>query len=180
MSWAALRVGWSCFGLVKPIRLVQSKERRSHTVGGICHFWRFPLNLLIPPCFPSCRSSGDFWVAGGEVLQQAELICWFGFPVWLWDGVTRNTRSLCSGRAVPWVCDWDLWTLQASPMRTDAVPPHFKRIAFAALVAAACTYPTSSYLSHPGAFPKSAGAHPTPFPTLLLALLIPSVSLLFV
>lgn len=58
----------------------------------------------------------------------------------------------------------------ASPERTNAVPPHFQRDAFAALVAAACMYPVSSYLSS-GAFPKSAGVHPRPFPTLLLALL---------
>lgn len=63
----------------------------------------------------------------------------------------------------------------ASPRRSDAVPPRFKRNVFAALLAAAFVYPVSSYLSHPGAFPKSAGVHPTPFPTLVLALLILSV-----
>lgn len=35
------------------------------------------------------------------MLQHPEFICWLGFPVWVWDGVTRNTRSLCLGRAMP-------------------------------------------------------------------------------
>lgn len=34
-------------------------------------------------------------------MQNPEFLCWLGFPVWLWDGVTTNTRSLCSGRALP-------------------------------------------------------------------------------
>lgn len=49
-------------------------------------------------------------------------------------------------------------------MRTDAVPPRFKRNAFAALLPAAFVYPVSSYLSHPGAFPKSAGVSSYTFP----------------
>lgn len=57
--------------------------------------------MLIPLCFPSYCSPRDFQVAGGELLQDPEFLCWLGFPAWLWDGVTRNTRSLCSGRALP-------------------------------------------------------------------------------
>lgn len=132
--------------------------------------------VLIPSCFPFCRAPGDFGDAGSEGLQHPEFICWLGFPVWLWDGVTRNTRSLCLGRAMPRAMgvflagqEWELLPLR---MRTDAVPAHFRRNASAALLAAACVYPVSSYLSPPGAFPKSAGVHPTPFPTLLPALLI--------
>lgn len=69
--------------------------------------------------------------------------------------------------------DWDLWTQQAGVellQREPMLSHHIFRDAFAALVAAACMYPVSSYLSS-GAFPKSAGVHPRPFPTLLLALL---------
>lgn len=34
-------------------------------------------------------------------MQHPGFICWLGLPVWLWDGVTRNTSSLCLGRAMP-------------------------------------------------------------------------------
>lgn len=137
---------------------------------GICDFWRFPLNLLL--CADSLLLSilpcplVIFGVAGGEVLQHPEVICWLGFPVWLWCHqkhqvpVLGQDNALCHGCVPDRTAgqDWDLWTRQggvgASPMRTDAVPAHFKRNAFAALLAAACVYPGSSYLSHPGAFPK--------------------------
>ena len=67
---------------------------------------------------------------------------------------------------------------ELAPSRgTHAVPPHFKRNAFAALVAAACVYQISSYLSNPGTFPKSAVAHPVLFPAPLPALLVLLVSL---
>lgn len=80
---------------------------------------------------------------------------------------------------------WVLWTWQAGTgvapsMGTNAVSPHCKRNASAALMAAASMIEISSYLSNSGAFPKSAVAHPMPFPALLLALLVLSVSLLFV
>lgn len=65
-------------------------------------------------------------------------------------------------------------------MGTDAVATMFLRNAFAVLMAVACRYQISSYLSNPGAFSKSAVARPAPFPALLPALLVLSVSLPFV
>lgn len=103
MSCAALRMVWNCFGLVKPVRMVQSEERRCHTVVFVTSgdsLWTC-FSMLIAHCFPSCCCSGDFWFAGAELLQHPEFLCWLGLPVWLWDSATRKSRALCWGRALP-------------------------------------------------------------------------------
>lgn len=71
------------------------------------------------------------------------------FSAWLWDCVP------CVGKAVPCAggehgdrCGLRAGAAAAPSVGTAAVPPRFERNAFAALVAAACVYQKSSYLSN--------------------------------
>lgn len=61
---------------------------------------------------------------------------------------------------------WGAGVGAAPSAGTNAIPPRFKRNAYAALMAVACMYQISSYLSNPGAFPKSSRCSSYTFPCL--------------
>lgn len=187
----------AAFDWLKPLQMVPSTGRRCHSMAG--DFWRFPLNSLlradslllsILPALP-----GVFKLQGFRICSVQSLFAnWrslYGFGT----ASAGTPGPLAWGRQcrVLWVGApegaagqvWALWAWRAGAgaapsMPTNAVPPHFKRNAFAARVAAACMYQISSYLSNPGGFPESAVARPAPFPAPLPALLVLSVSLPFV
>lgn len=177
--------------------MVPSKRKRCHSVAA--DIWRFPLDLglhahsLLLSILPALP--GILGLQEGRIFSIQSLFAGWsslhgfgsvsletpGPPVWgrLCRVLWVHTPGGAVGQA------WALWTWQAGAgvapsVGTHAVLPHYKRNTFAVLMAAACTIQISSYLSNSGAFPKSAVAHPMPFPALLLALLVLSVSLLFV